>query len=196
MLAYTYRFQFIGVEHLGGPRLPGARAYILAVWHQNLLAGILAQTGTAHTVIISRSRDGDPVAHVCRRLGHRVVRGSSRKGAVDKGGKEAKDEMIEVLGTGLPGAVTVDGPRGPAYQVKPGIIEMARRARVPIVPYLPLPQSYWSFNSWDRFRLPKPFSRIQVRYGAPLLINHEATFDDFPAYQLRLAQALTALEQD
>lgn len=191
LLASSYRFRF-AMPHTRAPA--GCDGYILAIWHQNLFAGILAQAGRPHVVIISRSRDGDPVAYLCKRLGHRVSRGSSRKGTVDKGGKEAKDEMIEALRGGLSGAVTVDGPSGPAFQVKPGIIEMARRSGLPIVPYLAIARRYWSFRSWDAFRLPKPFTRIQVIYGAPLHVPTDTPFEDFGRYQDAIAAALLRLE--
>jgi lysophospholipid acyltransferase (LPLAT)-like uncharacterized protein len=144
---------------------------------------------------VSRSQDGDPVSYLCTRLGHMAVRGSSKKRGKDKGGREAKDEMIEVLKTGLPGAVTVDGPSGPAFEVKNGIIEMARRAGVPVVPYYPEPARYWSFNTWDRFRLPKPFSKIYVYYGAPHPVAPETPYEQFAGHQQRIAEQLHALEQ-
>ncbi|MEW6169046.1 MAG: lysophospholipid acyltransferase family protein [Pseudomonadota bacterium] len=193
LLAFTYRFRFGGSPRLQAPA--GCANYILAVWHQNLFAGILAQTGRRHVVIISRSRDGEPVSALCMKLGHHVARGSSKKGDIDKGGKQAKDEMIAALRTGLPGALTVDGPRGPAHVVKPGIVEMARATGLPIVPYLPLPARYWSFRSWDAFRLPKPFSRIDVHYGAPVYVPRETAFEEFADYQQQVADALGALER-
>lgn len=188
LLACTYRFRLVGTPPSRGAS--GTGGYILAIWHQNLFAGILAQSGLRHTVMVSRSGDGDPVAFLCGRLGHHVVRGSSKKGERDKGGKLAKDEMIEVLKTGMPGAVTVDGPRGPAHEVKPGIIEMARLAGVPIIPYIPIANRYWSFPSWDAFRLPKPFTRIDIHYGAPMLIGMATSFDEFATHQLAITAAL------
>lgn len=194
LLFATYRFRYHGTEHVERARGMGRGSYVFAIWHRNLFAGILAQSATPHTVIISRSRDGDPVAFLCRRLGHFAVRGSSKKRGRDKGGKEAKDQMIERLKAGSPGAITVDGPSGPADEVKPGIIEMARRAGVPVVPYATVPQRCWTFNSWDRFRLPKPFSRIDVYYGAPYAIDPATPFKAFAGHQLAIAQRLHALE--
>ncbi len=188
----SYRFRCPDRRTLSGP--PGAEHSILAIWHQNLFAGILAQTGRRHVVIVSRSRDGDPVARVCAGLGHTVCRGSSRKGSVDKGGKQAKDEMIAELKGGLPGAVTVDGPRGPIFEVKPGIVEMARQTGLPIVPYLPLPQRYWSLGSWDAFRIPVPFTRIDVHYGRPIRVPQDTKFEQFPQYQEQVAASLRDLE--
>lgn len=191
LLALSYRFRVVGAGPRGGGEHGG---YVLAIWHQNLFAGILAQTGRRHTVMISRSRDGDAVAYLCERLGHHVVRGSSSKGSRDKGGKLAKDEMIEVLRSGMPGAVTVDGPSGPIHEVKPGIVKMARLAGVPIVPYLAIPQSYWRFNSWDAFRLPKPFTRIDVYYGEPIAVCPTTCYAGFPQLQHEIAAALHAVE--
>lgn len=192
LLAFTWRFRLVGAAPDRGA--DGQGAYILAIWHQNLFAGILAQSGTRHTVIISRSRDGDAVSFLCGRLGHRVVRGSSKKRGVDKGGKEAKDEMIEVLRSGIPGAVTVDGPSGPAHEVKPGIVEMARLSGIPVVPYLAIPARYWSLRSWDAFRVPKPFSRIDIHYGAPQRVAADTAFEQFPLHQQAIAAALQQLE--
>jgi lysophospholipid acyltransferase (LPLAT)-like uncharacterized protein len=189
----TYRFRFQGVSKRANP--VDCPSYILAIWHQNLFAGILAQTGRRHVVIVSRSRDGDPVSFLCQRLGHLVSRGSSKKGTRDKGGKEAKDEMIEVLRSGVPGAITVDGPSGPAHVVKPGIIEMARATGLPIIPYLPLPRRYWSLKSWDRFRIPKPFSRIDIHYGTPLHVPQDTPFEAFGGIQQSIADALIEIER-
>lgn len=190
----TYRFRSDGRAGVSAPK-DGSKGYLLAVWHQNLFAGILAQTGRQHVVMVSRSRDGDFVSALCRHLGHYVARGSSRKGQIDKGGQQAKDEMITVLQSGVPGALTVDGPRGPAFEVKPGIIEMARVTGMPIVPYAPLPKRYWSFRSWDRFRLPKPFSCIDVHYGQPVHVPSDTAFDEFGRYQKQVADSLNALER-
>ena len=189
-LASTYRFTF-GRD----ARSPEAANYILATWHCNLFAGILAQTGRRHVVMISRSRDGDAVATLCHKLGHRVARGSSRNQGVDKGGQAAKGEMVEILQQGIPGALTVDGPRGPACVVKPGIIEIARITGLPIVPYAALATRSWRFRSWDAFRLPKPFARIDVHYGEPLHIPADTPFEAFGEYQQRIGAAIDALEQ-
>lgn len=117
------------------------------------------------------------------------------KKGVDKGGRAAKDEMIDMLQQGLPGALTVDGPRGPACIVKPGIIEIARITGLPIVPYTPLAVRSWRFRSWDAFRLPKPFSRIDIHYGAPLHIPRDTPYSGFADYQQRIGVALDELER-
>lgn len=166
----TYRYKFHSLDKLEQAKALSEKGnYIFGIWHQNLFQGILAQTGTRHVVIVSKSKDAEPVAFTCTNLGHQVARGSSRsKDGRDKGGRKAAEEMTSYLMEGLPGAVTVDGPKGPAKKVKPGIIVMAQKAKIPIVPYAPLARSYWEFNSWDKFRLPKPFTVIDVYYGEPI----------------------------
>lgn len=176
----TYRFRYINLGNLEKAKgLSKSGNYLLGIWHQNLFSGILAQTGLHYVVIVSKSKDAEPVSFTCRNLGHKVVRGSSRKGNVDKGGKAAKDEMIEVLKNGIPGSVTVDGPKGPAKEVKPGIIDMAKKSGAPLVAYSSIAESYWEFNSWDKFRLPKPFSRIVISYGEPLEVPEDCSKEDF-----------------
>ncbi len=169
----TYRYRFHNNEMLErAGALSSKGNYLLAIWHQNLFQGILAQTGKRHVVIVSKSKDAEPVAFTCSNLGHQVARGSSRaKDGRDKGGRAAMEEMTSYLKEGLPGAVTVDGPKGPAKKVKPGIIKMAQEAGIPIVPYAPYGRRYWEFNSWDKFRLPKPFTTIDVYYGEPVEVG-------------------------
>jgi lysophospholipid acyltransferase (LPLAT)-like uncharacterized protein len=190
LLHMTYRYRFENIENLKSLKEKKLN-YIFAIWHQNLLPGILAQTGHPHIVIVSKSKDAEPVAFTCKLLGHLVVRGSSRKGNVDKNGQAAKEEMIECLKSGHPGAVTVDGPKGPAFRVKPGIIDMAKKSQALLVPYVVTPKSYWQFNSWDSFRLPKPFSKILVSYGEPIRVHEDNI--SYEEDQIKLETALNNL---
>ena len=196
LLNSTYRYRFVGLENLKEATQMGAsKGFLLGIWHQNLFQGIMAQNGKHYVVIVSKSKDAEPVAYTCARLGHVVVRGSSRsKRGVDKGGKKAMDEMIDVLKTGIPGAVTVDGPKGPAHIVKEGIIAMAKNSDTPLVPYLPIPERYWTFNSWDHFRLPKPFARIIVYYDKPFRVDITDATNSFENFQAKLKSALEEKE--
>jgi len=187
----SFRFRAVGLEKLKQATTGKTKGYLLGIFHQNLFAGIVAQTKiNKYIVIVSKSKDATPVAYTCAKLGHLVVRGSSKRGGVDKGGKQAKDEMIEILKQGYPGAVTVDGPKGPAFVVKPGIIDMAKKVQVPIIPYVCIPLDYWSFNSWDKFRLPKPFSKVIVYYGSPIFVPADTKDENFEKFQNMLQTAL------
>lgn len=189
-LHFTYRYRFVGHQKLKNLK-ENNKNFIFAIWHQNLLSGILAQKGHPYIVIVSKSRDAEAVAFTCKKFGHFVVRGSSRKGEVDKGGRFAKEEMIEHLKLGYPGAVTVDGPRGPALKVKPGIIDMAKQSNALLIPYTTCSSSYWTFNSWDKFQLPKPFAKILIAYGDPIEVDPSC--HDFLNDQIKLENALNEL---
>jgi hypothetical protein len=189
-LHFTYRYRYVGNEKLLTLK-QNNKNFIFAIWHQNLFSGILAQTGLPYIVIVSKSKDAEAVAFTCQRLGHLVVRGSSKKGNVDKGGSLALGGMIDFLKQGFPGAVTVDGPKGPAFKVKPGIIGMARHSGAQIIPYATRSNRHFTFNSWDQFQLPKPFAKIVVAYGDPLKVDPDC--DDYEGKQLALESEMNKL---
>jgi lysophospholipid acyltransferase (LPLAT)-like uncharacterized protein len=129
--------------------------------------------------MISRSSDGELIARVAQRTGWHAARGSS-----SSGGKEALDEMIErIRQTGL-GAHIVDGPKGPAGRVKPGLIKLAQDTEAAIVPFCVSADRCWYVNSWDRFMIPKPGARVSLKFSDP--IHLEPTRDRATLEQQRL----------
>ncbi|MBT3583817.1 MAG: lysophospholipid acyltransferase family protein [Halobacteriovoraceae bacterium] len=190
LLNASYRYRFM--SDLAEVRKTNPNnSYLLAVWHQNLLAGICAQIGTPHIVIVSPSKDGELVAITCQLFGNKCARGSS-----SRGGKKAMEEMVEIIKSDkLPGAITIDGPKGPAKEPKRGIISIAQKTGAPIVPYMLLPKNYWSFEkSWDQFRLPKPFSKIVVRYGQPIFVGKDLPAEEYSTIGDQIKNQLAELE--
>lgn len=184
VLGLTYRFDFVGFDKVEEVRkLHANGAYLYAIWHQNIVASILSHMGRPHVCIVSASNDGEHVALTLKFLGHVAARGSSSRGGV-----QAMKEMIRIVDSGIPGAISVDGPRGPAFYPKKGIFEVAKITGAPIIPLITLPVSYWQFKSWDSFRLPKPFTKILVRIGEPMVIDKNVQASDWP----RLSEELTA----
>jgi len=110
--------------------------------------------------MISQSSDGKIVAGVAERTGWNTVRGSS-----SKGGREALKKMITNLKESKLAVHIVDGPKGPSGIVKPGAIRLAHAANAVIVPFSVSAEKAWYFNSWDKFLLPKPFSKVFLRFG-------------------------------
>ena len=128
----------------------------------------------------SKSKDGEFIAQVATKLGIQVVRGSSRSNSgVDKGGKEAKDKMAEYMLKGISAALTIDGPKGPAKKTKAGALDLSRKTESLIIPYFVVGQEYWEFKSWDRFRIPKPFTKVVVYYGHPFKVEKEIKGEAF-----------------
>lgn len=187
-LKLTYRFEYQGGDALEQKR---PNSYILAMWHQNILSAILAHTDKHFSMIISPSKDGEYVSKVCRLFGHEPIRGSSSKGGV-----KALINSIRSLKSGTPSAVAIDGPRGPLYSIKPGVFEMAKKAQVPLIPMTIVPKSFWTFDkAWDKFRLPRPFTKIVIHYGTPIFIDSSINKEELGDYVDKLNQSLLSTEE-
>ncbi len=193
-LKFTYRFHFIDATNKEKAKSLGPnKTYIFAIWHQNLVGGILAHCNPSDkfTMIISESKDGELVAVTCEKFGHEPARGSSTRG-----GQKALVEMVKKLKKGIPGAITVDGPKGPKYQVKFGVIEMAKQADCPIVPYGAFATRYWTFQkSWDQFRFPKPFSTIYIVIGSPIVVPKDLPTDRYADFSKYIADRIHDTER-
>ena len=173
MLISTYRVELRDTRYREQAELMHPKgAFIFAMWHEQVLGIMLAHAWTKpYLALASRSKDGDYAAFVATKLGFKAVRGSSRKRGKDKGGKEAIQEYVENLHAGISGGLTVDGPKGPRRVCKSGAVIMAKETGAAIMPVSARYTSYWEFNSWDKFKVPKPFSKIIVTCGEPIRIT-------------------------
>ena len=187
LINLTYRYEFVGLDNKKKARaLHPKGAFVFAIWHQNLIPGILAHGDEQYTMIISESKYGEIVAVTCEKLGHKPSRGSSTRG-----GKKALIEMVKNVKSGIPGALTVDGPKGPPHVVKPGVIELARLAQCAILPMSPYTNRFWVIKkSWDQFRIPKPFSRVVIALGEPFFVDESITKENFDQVALDIAKRL------
>lgn len=138
--------------------------YVLALWHGRLMGSLMDNYGSGCVTMTSRSNDGELAAGIAEQFGIVAARGSS-----SRGGREALSEMEDLVRGGVVpfGALTVDGPRGPWREVKPGVIALARRLGVPLIPITFSCRRAWVLRSWDRMVLPKPFTKVIVAYGEP-----------------------------
>ncbi|MFC1535310.1 lysophospholipid acyltransferase family protein [Thermodesulfobacteriota bacterium] len=154
--------------------LKNGGSVLLCTWHQQFFSAIRHFQNYKvfnPSIMISQSKDGKIVAGVAKRTGWHPVRGSS-----SKGGKRALHTMIaNFKKTKLAGHI-VDGPRGPSGKVKAGVIRLAHVANVVIVPFYVSAENGWYFNSWDKFLLPKPFSKVSLRFGK--MIKFESVKDE------------------
>jgi lysophospholipid acyltransferase (LPLAT)-like uncharacterized protein len=187
LINLTYRYEFVGLENKKKARaLHPKGAFVFAIWHQNLIPGILAHGDEQYTMIISESKDGEIVAVTCEKLGHKPSRGSSTRG-----GKKALIEMVKNVKSGIPGALTVDGPKGPPHVVKAGVVELARLAQCAIVPMSPYASKFWVIKkSWDQFRIPKPFCKIVIAIGEPFFVDESITKEKFDCVATDIAERL------
>ncbi|MBU1169697.1 MAG: lysophospholipid acyltransferase family protein [Proteobacteria bacterium] len=154
-------------------------AVILCVYHQQFFSAIRYFKTYRHYkpgLMISQSRDGEIISAVANRTGWVTVRGSSTRG-----GKQALEMMIDHVKENRLAAHIVDGPQGPAFKVKAGIIRMALESNAVIVPFYVASDNAWYFRSWDKFMLPKPFSKVVLRYGDMIRFDKAETTEDFEA---------------
>ncbi|EMO56778.1 PF04028 domain protein [Leptospira santarosai str. CBC1416] len=137
-------------------------------------------------ILISESKDGDFINQVVHRFGNCSVRGSS-----SKGGSKALKALITHLKKNLPAGITPDGPRGPALVVQPGLIASAQISQVPIVPFHYECTRQWIVEkSWDKHRIPKPFTTFVVSYGEPIYIPRDLDEKGFEEARLKVEKAM------
>jgi lysophospholipid acyltransferase (LPLAT)-like uncharacterized protein/tRNA U34 5-methylaminomethyl-2-thiouridine-forming methyltransferase MnmC len=140
--------------------------FIMCTWHELIIPSIFSQHGYPHIALTSASKDGEIVGQVLLQSGQTLVRGSS-----SKGGKSAREALINLLIEGRSLAISVDGPRGPRRISQPGVVDLARKTGVPILPMAVVSKNPWIFKkSWDQTQLPKIGAKIIVHFGKPFTI--------------------------
>lgn len=158
LLHRSLRFTY----HPLGPRLnpaavpPGGRM-IYSMWHENLLLPTIGFGDQGLAVLISQHADGQVLGSLITAMGMHMVRGSTTRGGV-----EAVRQLTHPDAPWTHLAVTPDGPRGPRRVVQLGIIYVASRTGMKIVPIGVGYHRPWRAGSWDRFAVPRPFSRAVI----------------------------------
>ena len=115
------------------------------------------------------------------------------RGSTSRQGAAAVRQLADLIADGLDAVITPDGPRGPAYRLGQGIIFLAQLSGAAVIPLNMEFSSCWRAKSWDRFILPKPFSRVQVTFGAPHRVMATSTEEDFERERVRLQEAMMQL---
>lgn len=134
---------------------------VCAFWHQDELALLPYFSNRGIVAMVSDSRDGTIMATALERFGYITTRGSSTRGGV-----KAFVASLRMIRQGYNFTVAVDGPRGPIYKTKEGIIRLAEKSGRPIVPFRAWPEHAFTFwKAWNRARLPLPFSKIHIVVG-------------------------------
>lgn len=183
-LGATWRIVRVRV-HEQETRLDRGGRCIFAHWHARILPLVFTHRRRSIAVLVSRHRDGELIARIILRLGYRAARGSSTRG-----GEEGVRDMLYHAEQGRLLALTPDGPRGPAERVKPGLVYLASRTGYPVQPLAAATSSAWTFDSWDRFMVPRPFARVIVAYGAPIAVPPKLADDQIEVWRVRIEGAI------
>ncbi len=186
-VASTWRTEVSGREHYrattGGPK-----GFLFLLWHEALLPLLWHHRRQGVTIVVSEAQDGRYLAAYAERLGYRCLYGSSTRGGV-----RALLGAVRALQGGSPVAMTPDGPRGPRRTVKTGILAAAARSGAWVLPIHAEAEWAWRLRSWDRFVVPKPFSRVRIGYGPPFRV---AEGQDLEVAAHDAAARLTRVEQE
>jgi lysophospholipid acyltransferase (LPLAT)-like uncharacterized protein len=182
----TWRFEVIAPEDvtpvLFGQK-PGPEIYCF--WHQCVLPCTMYFRKSNAVILISRSFDGELITRILKMFGFDAVRGSSSRGA-----REGLLGLKRVIQTGRTAIFTADGPLGPIYQTKMGPIKLAQATGAPIGGFHLQPERAWIMNSWDRFLVPKPFTRIVVSWAQWTRVPCDLPPDQFETKRQELNDAI------
>lgn len=161
------------------------RSCVFAHWHRDELAVVRYVGALRVATMTALSDDGALIDFVIRQLGGTTVRGSSQGG-----GSGALRGLLRLMSSGHCASLAVDGPQGPIFRSKPGVFQLSKLARVPIIPVGVASCDRIIFRkSWNQARLPKPFTRVVVVFGEPFEADVQGESDlQCP----RLAQRLDA----
>jgi len=194
VLAHTLRVRYLGegpVQDLAA----GPERFILAFYHRRLVSMPKAYPFRRATpggeprgvaILSSDSKDGERSAATWRWFGIHAVRGTA-----GHSGAQALVKMIRAVKDGWDLGITVDGPRGPRQQVKPGVLAVARKTGAWVVPVCVAYEQAWRLRTWDGMLVPRPFSALVVRYGEPFQVPEGSAE---AAFLGRLAAELDGLE--
>lgn len=183
VIGATLRFEVKGWQHFS-PDKP----LVYCFWHNRIPIATYFWRERGIVVMSSRSFDSEYIARFIQRFGYGAARGSSTRG-----GKAALIQMIRAVRDGKSAAFTVDGPRGPIYEAKPGAVLLAAKSKAALLPFSVSMNRFWQLPSWDKIQIPKPFARVIVVIGKPIQVEDAPETHD--AKHRELQQALDELRE-
>ncbi|MCX5877363.1 MAG: lysophospholipid acyltransferase family protein [Deltaproteobacteria bacterium] len=186
MLFATCRVRVHGAENL-----ERCEAKCVAVfWHYSVFPIIAVNRGRDRgwAAMVSASDDAEFVARILARQGVVSVRGSRHRG-----GLAALKGLIGLMHQGYNAVIVADGSKGPAKVMQAGAILLASKSAAPILPMAVAADRYWTFRSWDRTLLPKPFARLDLWYGEPLDVPEKVGSEEIEQCRLEMEHRLNGL---
>jgi lysophospholipid acyltransferase (LPLAT)-like uncharacterized protein len=187
LLAMSIRRRFVNTEELFG-RWERGEQLIGAFWHNRVLMMPVANRSRKLCIMNSQSRDGEIATRALERWGIRSVRGSATRGGVG-----AFLQLVRAYRDGCDLAVAPDGPRGPRYVVKAGVIHLARATGAPIFPVTYAATRQRRLGSWDRLIIPLPFAQVIYVAGEPLQVPRHATDAEVETLRQELEDRLNGI---
>ena len=187
--------KIIGDEHAltlikkGEPIIP-------CYWHQMHIFGSwymrkLQKRGLKIGFLISPSVDGEVPAKIIESWGAVAIRGSSNR----TGARALKDMYNTITKEKISPVTTSDGPTGPVHEFKQGAIMLAQLTQSPMLPIAYMASRYWELKTWDKFIIPKPFSRIVIAVGEPHFIDKKSNAEKLEEERLSMENDMKNLSK-
>jgi lysophospholipid acyltransferase (LPLAT)-like uncharacterized protein len=196
-LTATLRFQLVDDARLLATQRPGP--VIFCIWHNRLALAMYTyrnimrknHPGRPMAALVSASKDGAFLASVLESFEVQPVRGSSsRRGA------QALLELVSWAQRGYDLAITPDGPRGPRYIVQDGVMALAQLTGLPIIPASYHVSWKYQLNSWDRFQVPLPFARCELRLAEAVCVPRDLPDEERAKYRQLLEDRMMEITID
>jgi len=166
LIGKTTKFTVIGEENYKNIKGP----VLFTFWHNRIFLSVYYYRYMLNKknicVLASPSRDGEILTRTLSKLGFSLARGSTKHYS-----KNALTTMMESFEKGFDGAIVPDGPQGPKYKVKEGVVRIARKTGLPLIPVAYNTSRKKILSTWDSFLFPLPFSRAVLIYGEPLMVS-------------------------
>jgi hypothetical protein len=174
------------------------RPVIYCLWHNRIPLALACYQFSRDrwrdegmAAMISASRDGGLLTNIVQRFGVQPIRGST-----SRRGPQALLEATTLLERNHSVVITPDGPRGPAYRIQEGIIQLAKITERPIIPVSTFTHWKIRLKSWDKLQIPLPFTRCDVNYGEPIWAPRDASDAELEDLRVKLEKIMTALTRD
>ena len=181
-LGRTYKIETDGFEEYD----KSPESIIFSGWHGRTMTAPTLFRGKGYYTLISLSKDGDIQNYIYLRFGFKTIRGSS-----NRGGARALVEIIKTLRAGgAKFAFTPDGPRGPSGVVQEGILLMAQKSGCLIVPVGVSAKKRWILGTWDKYMVPKPFTKVLMYFGDAIKIPANTKGEELEKIRLQIEQAM------
>lgn len=189
----------LSVRLIAHPEVNATEQYIYCFWHGKQFMPVMRMRwmgNKKHVALVSASRDGEMLTTWLKAIGYKVIRGSSSRQAVS-----GLKKLLQFAKNGYSLGIAADGPRGPIFQAKSGAVYLAAKTRIKIVPIGTIYQKSIQFKAWDKYQLPKLFSKTVLYLGQPITIPHDITdggadmiqqYTEQLMYQLHLSEAKAA----
>ncbi len=165
--------------------------FVVAFWHGSMMLGWFLHRDMNCAALVSKSKDGDVLAHVLSKWQFKVVRGSSHIG-----GKEALNMMLDLTEQNYSLTITPDGPTGPIHKMKAGAVITAKKSKIYLLLLGIGIKNKFVLKSWDRFEIPKPFTSIAAIYSKPMLIDEGLSYDETSAMIEKCEIELNKLQKE